>query len=397
MRDGAPDEVMASVYRWRTVIQSWSPMGDLLSDDVPIIDGSISWDVAARAVHEQVSITVPRYTAVGGRRFDWMPGADVAHPLATFGQTLTIAVVITSTVTGEEWVTPLARVRVQAWEEDEEGTVQVTCVGRLQAAVDDVLQVPQSPDEEATLVSEFARLLPDTLSVTVDDAVVDRAALPGTQWAGSKLDALYDIADAIPARLRMDADGDVQLLPTLPDAPEPEGVYRDGEPRGQAGMPTLISAPRSDTRDGIVNSVTVLSQHSQDGGAAASVMVEQTTGPFAVATYGRVTESWTSEQIESAEQALAAGRERLAAGLRPARTVQMQVAPDPRVEPDDALTALRDGVERIGYVLAVSLDLLGKTAMSITLSIASERAVRPDLNSEYAYGTGAFGDDAYGF
>ncbi|WP_402465807.1 hypothetical protein [Isoptericola aurantiacus] len=373
MRDGAPDEVMGTAYRWRSTIQSWGPTGDLLAEDVPLVAGDLSWDVASRGVPEQLTLTVPRYSTVDGDRFDWLPQEDVTHPLATFGQTLTISVTIASTVTGEEYVTPLARVRVQSWDEDEAGQVTVTGVGMLQTAADDVLQVPQSPDEDSTMVSEFARLLPGSLAVAVSDDVTDRACLPGTQWAGPRLDALYDIADALPARLRTDEDGNVvMLLPQLEDVPVPVQTYRDGEIDAGTGMATLISAPRADTRDGIVNSVTVLSNYTSADGTVANVVVEQTTGPFAVDSYGRVSEAWTSEQIGSEVEAMAAGKARLAAGLRPARTVAVQVAPDPRIEVDDPLAVVRDGIERRGYVLAASLDLTGQTATTLTVGITSE-------------------------
>lgn len=363
---------MSTAFRWACTIQSWGPTGDLLAEDVPFISGVLSWDVSSKAVPEQCTLTVSRYSVVDGKRFDWMPGADVQHPLATFGQTLTISVTITSTVTGEEWVTPLARVRVQSWSDSRDG-IQVEAVGMLQVAADDSLQVPQSPDAEATLISEFARLLPGTLAVTVGDGVDDRPAEPGTQWSGPRLDALYDIADSLPARLRTDEDGNVvMLLPQLEEVPVPEQTYRDGEVSRDGAMPTLISAPRSDTRDGIVNSITVVSNYTDADDTNASVTVEQTTGPFAVDTYGRVSESWSSEQITSEKEALAAGRARLASGLRPARTVEVTTSPDPRVEPDDAVEIVRDDVRRRGYVLGVSLDLTGMSEMSITVGITSE-------------------------
>lgn len=381
MRDGAPDEVMTAAFFWRYSVQAWGPNGDLLAEDVPLLSGPLSWDVSSRGVPEQAELVVPRYSAVNGERFDWLPQDDTEHPLATFGQTLSFSVTVESIVTGESWVSALARARVQDWAEGDDGSVLVSVVGILQRAADDVMTTTESPDEDATLVSEFARLLPGSLAVTVGDDVEDRPCLPGTQWPTNRLEALYEIADALPARLRTDEDGNVvMLLPQLDDVPIPVAVYRDGESTAEVvgaddevhRMTTLVSAPRADTRDGVVNSVTVLSNYSGEDGATASVLVEQTTGPFAVATYGRVSEAWSSEQIGSEAEALASGRARLASGLRPARTMQVSIAPDPRIEVDDPVEIVRDGRTRRGYVLSASIDLLGREPTTLTVGITSD-------------------------
>jgi hypothetical protein len=378
MRAGPPDDVLRSVFGWACRIQSWSPTGELLAADVPITSGTITWDVTRRAVPDQGTITVPRYTAVDGHRFDWWPHTDT-HPLAEIGNTLAISAVIWSAVSGRQWVTPLARLLIDQVEEDEAGQVKVAAVGLLQRAADDKLLVAQSPDQTSTLLGEIARLLPGSLALRAT-GVADRGCQPGTQWSGSRIDALYSLADALPALLRSGATGDVVVLPPLPDVPALCAVYRDGEVRRgpvvdgvRSDMPTLISAPRTRTRDGVVNSITVTSQVVTDGIPAAYVVVEQATGPFAVDTYGRVNAAWTSEQITTQDEALAAGAHQLATGLRPARTMQVQAAPDPRSEVDDPVEVIRDGVRRTGWVLAQTLDLTGTTPMTLTVGVVDEQ------------------------
>ncbi|PZR55218.1 hypothetical protein DNL40_02285 [Xylanimonas oleitrophica] len=371
MRDGAPHSVMSSGYRWEPSIQAWHPELGMLAAQVPILSGSVSWDVAGKGVPESCTLTVPRYSVEDGRRRDWLPGDDTAHPLATYGQWLALAVVVTSAVTGTQYVTRLAACRVQAWEEQDDGSVRVSGVGLLQRATDDQILVPRSPGPGSTLASELRRMLPAGMVALIDPALPSIDVTPGKQWSGDRLAALYEIADTWPARMRPDADGNVQLLPPLPDSPAPVVTYRDGEPTRDGAMPTLVSAPRAGSRTGVFNSWTVMSSITGDDGQplARTEPIEATAGPYAVATYGRVNAAWSSDLITSEAQAYAAGRKKLAEGLRPARVVDVQIAPDPRPEPDDAVRVVRDGVTRTGYVLGGTVDLLGATPTSLTVGV----------------------------
>jgi hypothetical protein len=145
-------------------------------------------------------------------------GSD--HPLAKFGQQVDLQLDVTAPVSSQDWQIRLGRFQIQDWAHDDtSGIVTVTCLGLLQIASDAKFRTPQVPRSGDTFVSAFTRLMPDGLGVNFDAALVDRALPQSFQWDQDRIGALYDIADAWPARIRVDQYGTVQVLAPLPDVP----------------------------------------------------------------------------------------------------------------------------------------------------------------------------------
>lgn len=367
MRPGPTDEVLSGAAGWRCQVSSWLD-GQVIAEDIPVVSGSITAD-RGQEVPEKLSITVARYSVVDQDRFDWLPGEDATHPLARFGQQLTVKILIASPVTGDAVDCSVGRFVIQSWEEGDDGSIQVEAAGVLQLISDDRLTTPTSPRDGGTLASEFRRLLPDGFTVEIDPALEDRACPKSMEWSDSRIGALYDIADAWPARLRVDADGGLHLLPPLPDVPEPVLTWADGQ-RG-----TLVGSPRADTRDRKYNRIVVRSDDTEDTDAPAiQAIADQTEGPMAIpGPYGVVTRFYSSPLLTTVVQAKKAAETMLASYQLPSRSVPVSIAPDPRIELEDAVRITTiDGQDWKGYVTTYDLPLIiGDGEQQVTVGIGT--------------------------
>jgi hypothetical protein len=319
--------------------------GVLLAAPIPVAAGRVTASVA-QAVPERLSLTVPRYSP----DMDWRPGSNPTHPLARFGQELTVSIVVGSSMSPTTWETRIGRFIITDWDDDDAGGITVKGEGLLRVVQDEQLTAPTAPLSGGTLVSEARRLLPLGLSATFDAALVDRACPASMAWSEDRLKALQEIADAWPALLRTDAWGQVWFKAPLASVPTPVVTLTDGA-RG-----TVVSVPRSDTRTGVYN--RVIARSSATGSEDVQSVQDQTTGPLAIpGTYRVVSKTWSSPLITTVGQAAAAARTILANSLRPAQTLPATLAPDPRIDLDDPVAVVRGGVTAWGWVTGYDLPL----------------------------------------
>ena len=248
------------------VLPGWAPTGAswldgrLLAASIPIMSGCLT-AVTSSKIPETVTFTVPE--TVDG--YSWVPGDDPRHPLARFGQQIELGIDVISAIAGEVNHWRLGRYRVHDWAWDDLArTVSVTCLGVLSRAQEARFLIPEVPRPGGTLGSEFRRLMVAGVPVQIDGGLTDRACPQSFEWQQERLDSLYDIADAWPARVRTDQWGTVNLLAPLPAIPDPVVFLTDGE----GG--TLVSAPRVDTREGLYN-VVVGTSSATDTTAMAPV------------------------------------------------------------------------------------------------------------------------------
>lgn len=352
MRAGAPSEVLSGAAGWWPVVQSWRG-GTMLAAEVPVQRGRVSASVS-QEVPERLDLTVPRF-ADG---VDWLPSA-ADDPLARFGQELSVSIVVWSAVTGAEYETRVGRYVITAWDyDDSASTISVTAMGLLHRVERARLTSPVTPRAAGTLVSEARRLLPAGMSAGFSAGLTDRACPRSMEWAEDRLGALYEIADAWPARIRTDPWGQVQFLPPLADVPTPVISLTDGLP--YAGLPgnrrgTVIGADRADDSAGAYNTVVARSSASDVDIQAVEV---QTSGPMsATGPMGPVVKFWSSPLLTTSAQAQASARTMLRNSLWPRRVIPVEMVPDPRIDLDDPAEVIRDGIRDWGYVSAYDLPL----------------------------------------
>ena len=360
-RNGPSTSMLAGAVQWVPTMSAWLD-GALLAETVPVRRGRLSADGSSQ-VPERLTFSVPRWAD----RRDWLPGDDATHPLARFGQYVIPTIVVTSPITGIQYETVLGRFKIQNWKHDtDSGLINVEAVGVLQVAADDRLPSPLAPT--GTLASEFRRLLPPGLSAAISPALVDRQCPRSMEWSDDRIGALYEIADAWPARIRTDQWGQIAVLPALADTPTPVVSLTDGE----GG--TVIGTARADTRDQAYNRIVVRASSTDSANRPPiQVVVDQTSGPMSASgPYLPVTKFWSSPLIETATQARAAGITMLANSLRPSRTVPVTLAPDPRLDLDDAVEIISDGVRDWGYITAYDLPLtIDDGEMRVDIGVSS--------------------------
>lgn len=350
MRPGAPEEVLSGVASYGCVVNSWLGGRLLTPDPIPVASGRVTATVG-QEVPERLTMRVPRFA--GGR--DWAPGTNVEHPLARFGQELSVSVVVGSSVSDAVYETLVGRFLVVDWQDpDDDVEITVYGAGLLQRVADDRLTRPMSPRPGGTLVSEARRLLPLGMSAGFDPALRNRTCPRSMEWPEDRLAALYEIADAWPARLRTDPWGVVQFLPPLPDVPTPVVTLTDGE-RG-----TVVRVPRSDSRENGFNRVVA---RSTEGKKLIQAVDEEAHGPMAArGPYGAVTKIFTSPLLSNVHEARAAAREIRRTSQLPTRTVPVTCTADPRLELDDPVAIVRGKGTRAqtldwGWVVGIDLPL----------------------------------------
>lgn len=356
-RPKIPAEALSSAFSWEARVDSW--LGQTWLGRVPVKAGSVTW-TTSQQVQGTLSLTVPRIGAVSqdeGAR-DWTPLAPDS-PLATMGQVLHVQVTVASLVSTDRWDIPLGRFLITQWEV---GATDIRITGKslFQHLEDDRLNSPTVPYSGGTLASELRRLVGGHMGVIVSDALTNRPC-PSMSWGESRIDAIYEIADAWPARLREGPDGVLYVLPPVPAITErPEKSLTDGD----AG--TVIGVTRQGSRAGIFNRIVARGQEQDDAGQPRfQAIIDQTTGPLRTSgPYGIVTRFFSSPLITSKQAALNSATTMLATSVRQKTTVPVTHTPNPTLTldtPVELITANIDGAATItqwGIVTSTEIPLV---------------------------------------
>jgi len=356
-RPKIPSEALSSAFSWEARVDSW--LGQTWLGRVPVKAGSVTW-TTSQQVQGTLSLTVPRIGAVSqdeGAR-DWTPLAPDS-PLAAMGQVLHVQVTVASLVSTDRWDIPLGRFLITQWEV---GATDIRITGKslFQHLEDDRLTSPTVPYSGGTLASELRRLVGGHMGVIVSDALTNRLC-PSMSWGESRIDAVYEIADAWPARLREGPDGVLYVLPPVPAITErPETTLTDGD----AG--TVIGVTRQGSRAGIFNRIVARGQEQDDAGQPRfQAIIDQTTGPLRTSgPYGIVTKFFSSPLITSKQAALNSATTMLATSVRQKTTVPVTHTPNPTLTldtPVELITANIDGAATItqwGIVTSTEIPLV---------------------------------------
>ena len=356
-RPKIPAEALSSAFSWEARVDSW--LGQTWLGRVPVKAGSVTW-TTSQQVQGTLSLTVPRIGAVSqdeGAR-DWTPLAPDS-PLAAMGQVLHVQVTVASLVSTDRWDIPLGRFLITQWEV---GATDIRITGKslFQHLEDDRLTSPTVPYSGGTLASELRRLVGGHMGIIVSDALTNRPC-PSMSWGESRIDAIYEIADAWPARLREGPDGVLYVLPPVPAITErPEKSLTDGD----AG--TVIGVTRQGSRAGIFNRIVARGQEQDDAGQPRfQAIIDQTTGPLRTSgPYGIVTRFFSSPLITSKQAALNSATTMLATSVRQKTTVPVTHTPNPTLTldtPVELITANIDGAATItqwGIVTSTEIPLV---------------------------------------
>ncbi|AYD89662.1 hypothetical protein D5R93_05680 [Actinomyces lilanjuaniae] len=367
-----PAEVLSGAYSYGARVDSW--LGSRWLGQVPVAGGSVSW-TTDQQVQGSLSLTVPRTGAASALEDerDWAP-VRWDSPLACCGQVLRVVLTVVSLVDGAEYSYPGGQFLVTSTEVGS-GTVSVTGKSLLHRVEEDRLTRVVVPRPGGSVASEARRLLAGHMGLVIDKALVNRWCPTSMSWGESRIDALYEIADAWPARLREGRDGVLYLLPPLDEVTTPpERVLTDG----QDG--TVVGVRSSWDRTQVYNRVVARAQDSDDEGQPTfQAVAEQEHGPLSVhGAYGVVTRFFSSPLVTSRPVAVATARTMLASSVRRATTVPVEHAPDPSVGLDDpVLLSTRD------VTASAPTQVWGRVS-AVEIPLTHEGTARTDVEVEGA-------------
>ena len=349
--------VLAGGASWLPVVHSTLDGGDIVR--VPVVGGSVTYSVDMEA-QVRLNVTVPRF-ADG---FDWHPGNDATHPLARYGQTLSAAVHVTGG--GVDEIIQVATAAIQSWAlSDDGGSVSVECLGPLKAVKDAGFAVPQAVRPGGSYGTELTRLMAGMAPLVIDDTLPVRGLPVGQAWGDDRLEAVKELVDAWPARLRTDAYGVVWALPRLGPTPTPVARLADGE----GG--TVVSAPTADAREGVPNRVVARGEAESEDRPAVQGVADIRTGPMSVeGPYGVVTHYFSSPLLTTWANTSGAAVARLRDLTRRSRTLAVTCAPDPRFTLDLPVEVVHDGRTDWGWVVGWELPLVvGSGPMRVDVEV----------------------------
>ncbi|MDO4243809.1 MAG: hypothetical protein Q4C85_08660 [Actinomyces sp.] len=325
-----PANLLSDSFVYGARVDSW--LGSRWLGRVPVVSGSVSWS-ASQQVQGTLSLTVPRLGSVSEDEpaRDFTPTTPES-PLACFGQVLRVTIEVESLVTGLRHTEPAGAFLVTG-SDVSRGTVTVSGKSLLQRVEEDRLTSPTVPRAGGTLASEMRRLLGGHMGLVVDPRLTDRACPTSMTWGESRIDALFEIADAWPARLREGRDGVLYVLPPVDEGAAPSRTMTDGE----GG--TVIAAKRTESREKVYNRVVARGQQQGDSGQPTfQAVVDQRTGPMATSgPYGVVTRFFSSPLITSPRSAMSAAVTMLETSVRRSWTIPVEHTPDPSIRLDEVV------------------------------------------------------------
>lgn len=200
------------------------------------------------------------------------------------------------------------------------GVVRLDAVDLTVDVDRDRFEAPESPAAGSTVVTEFRRLTSRYFPTVVDPGVVD-VTVPGMLvFDRERLEACQDLLGRVSARYRMGGDGECHVYPIAGST-----VWRVEPGEG------LVSVSRKQAADGLYNRWVVEGKDKVTGDPfTATASVE--TGPLRYGgPHGRAPFFYSSEMIETYDQAAAYARE-LRAKFFDSLAVELQVTTVPRPE-----------------------------------------------------------------
>lgn len=323
--------------------------GRPVADEIPITEGSLEID-GTNSVPGQLTATLPRYlhNQTDGTVRDLLPTTDNA-PLGCSGTQVAVMYSVQIPGETERESVDLGWFRISSWEE-EEGTISITATS-LEALIEEArLIAPITIAKGTPFATAAATILGGRLPLKVSANAAKTTTMD--PFEEDRLEALTALTTAWPARMRVNTAGTLEIIPPVNDATDPIAVsLTDGE------NGTVIQSPTSGTRDGVYNAVRASGEAEGDVAPVSSVAYLSSGPRRWNGPYGNIPYFYSSPLLTTKAQATAAAKTRLAALQVTAQPLEVEIAPDPRLEPGDIVQVSHRGGTRLMRLDAVSLPL----------------------------------------
>lgn len=358
-------------FQLHSRLQSWRG-GVPLAEDIPAF-GILEEDDATLRVPERLTFQVP----VEDRGVSWVP-TTYDHPLSWHGQRIVAQVGVSVGNGAIEWMDRGTFLINSA--ETDSGAVSLECLGLLQLLDEAELKTEYQPKASATLSTVLRAMIEPGITVDLDDAPSDRTIPTGITWSDNRLDNVYNVIDAWPARMQINEAGSLEVLDPLedPDISDVVFTFTDG-----AGG-TVVEFNASGSREGAFNGVVAKGQYPDTAGAKAGQEIVATvydtdaSSPF---RYGGefspylVPYGYASPLLTTLAQVQSAANTRMRTLRRQAsRAVRITAVPHPALKCNDAVAVTSDRLglaAELGRIEAMSLPHQAEGgAMGLTVRIA---------------------------
>lgn len=324
--------------------------GRPVADEIPVTEGSLEIDGTA-AVPGQLSATLPRYLhdQNSGTVRDLLPTGDDDAPLGCSGTQVAVMYTVQIPGQAQRESVALGWYRISSWDEGD-GTVSITATS-LEALIEEARLInPITIAKGTPFATAAARIVEGLLPLRVTANAAKTTTMD--PFEEDRLEALAALLNAWPARSRVDTTGTLEILPPINDATDPiVTTLTDGEDG------TVIQSPTSGSRDGVYNAVRA-SGEAEGEVAPVSATAYISSGPRRWnGPYGNIPYFYSSPLLTTKAQAAAAAKTRLAALQVTAQPLEVEIAPDPRLEPGDVVEVKHHGWTRLMRIDALSLPL----------------------------------------
>ncbi len=323
---------------------------NLLAQRVPILSGTLAVSVDQQ-VPERLTITVPIADPTTG--LSWSPRSP-GDPLAHYGQRIRVSRGVRRG--RQELQVQLGWFQITTWKDDGY-RLEVEALGLMTILDQARLLVPSAPATGTTFKGEMLRLVDGLLPLHFSSAIVDRTCPTTFAWEDDRIGAVYELADAWPARLRVDNSGILQVLPPNDNAATAGISWVENTTN------VIVSTGRTGTRDGVYNAVVANGTNTDDPNVPPVHAEAFNLDPYSPirwnGPYGRVPKFFASPLLTTSGEALAAAQTLLQSSGDLAQPIMLEVVPDPRVELDDRIdvTTVTLATTR-GRVIGYTLPML---------------------------------------
>lgn len=351
--------------------------GEDPAKNVPILGGDIVFDATARGIR-RLNITVP---LIGHDKFVWDPGSNPLHPLAEFGQTLTVRSGIEYPDGTTEQLNQGTFLIANTIADEIAGTVTVQATDLIQRLINAPILInpygafgPLYNMKEVVDLLMYPSLVPGVpaepaILVPSMTAMTDRPlhGILDVRESGDRLAALDTIATTWPARMYVDDAGLLRFAPPVL-APAPTSV---AQITGGTPTSTMVSRGRSGGRQRAYNRVYAIGINPTTGLEQFRAVHSIGSGPLAVSgPYGYVTRWYTSTLLRNLQDAINTAASLLAGGTLLARSETITCSPNPALELWDTVDVIspRLGTWK-GLISSITLPLTsGGGPMTLTVT-----------------------------
>lgn len=331
--------------------------GRPVADEIPITDGSLEIDATA-SVQGSISATVPRFITNpdDGKVRDLLPRKE-SDPLACSGSRVVVMYSVQIPGQAKRETVNLGWYRITSWDEGD-GTISITAASLESLVEESRLLSPVTIAKGTTFASAARTLVGGLLPVNITANAAKTSALD--PFEEDRLEALISLVTAWPARMKVGISGALEIRPPFNDATDAIAlVLTDGEDG------TVIHSPTSGNRDGVYNAVRASGEAEGDK-APVSAVAYLSSGPRRWnGPYGNIPYFYASPLLTTKAQATAAAKTRLASLQVIAAPVEVEIAPDPRLEPGDVIELNHRGGKRLVRIDSLSLPLSYAGTMSV--------------------------------